>query len=75
MRHRRKGRILGRSPSHQRALLRNLASALMLTEREFDPGEPGAPKVPGRSAEQHDIGSNHDSNDRPECPWKLYDEK
>ena len=48
MRHRRKGRILGRSPSHQRALLRNLASALMLTEREFDPGEPGAPKVPGR---------------------------
>lgn len=48
MRHRRKGRVLGRSPSHQRALLRNLASALMLTEREFDPGEPGAPKVPGR---------------------------
>jgi len=48
MRHRRKGRILGRSPSHQRALLRNLASALMLTEREFDPGESGAPKVPGR---------------------------
>ena len=34
MRHRRKGRVLGRSPSHQRALLRNLASALMLTERE-----------------------------------------
>ena len=27
MRHRRKGRILGRSPSHQRALLRNLATA------------------------------------------------
>ncbi len=48
MRHRRKGRILGRSPSHQRALLRNLASALMLTEAEFEPGEPGAPKVPGR---------------------------
>ena len=48
MRHRRKGRILGRSPSHQRALLRNLAAALMLTEQEFEPGEPGAPKVPGR---------------------------
>lgn len=48
MRHRRKGRILGRSPSHQRALLRNLASALMLTEREYEPGEQGAPKVPGR---------------------------
>jgi large subunit ribosomal protein L17 len=48
MRHRRKGRVLGRSPSHQRALLRNLASALMLTEQEFESGEPGAAKVPGR---------------------------
>jgi large subunit ribosomal protein L17 len=48
MRHRRKGRVLGRSPSHQRALLRNLASALMLTEREYDEGETGAPKVAGR---------------------------
>lgn len=48
MRHRRKGRVLGRSPSHQRALLRNLASALMLTERESEAGEIGAPKVPGR---------------------------
>lgn len=48
MRHRRKGRTLGRSPSHQRALLRNLASALMLTEAEVDPGEPGAAKVKGR---------------------------
>ncbi len=48
MRHRRKGRVLGRSPSHQRAMLRNLASSLVLTEREFEPGEPGAPKVAGR---------------------------
>jgi len=48
MRHRRKGRVLGRSPSHQRALLRNLASALMLTEREVESGEVGAPKVAGR---------------------------
>jgi len=48
MRHRRKGRVLGRSPSHQRALLRNLASALMLTERETEAGEVGAPKVAGR---------------------------
>jgi len=48
MRHRRKGRVLGRSPSHQRALLRNLAAALMLTEREAEAGEPGAAKVPGR---------------------------
>jgi len=47
MRHRRKGRVLGRSPSHQRALLRNLASSLVLTERdaEFDDN---APKVKGR---------------------------
>ncbi len=48
MRHRRKGRVLGRSPSHQRALLRNLASALMLTEREVEAGELGAAKVRGR---------------------------
>lgn len=47
MRHRRKGRTLGRNPSHQRALLRSLASALFLTERdsEFDPNPP---KVKGR---------------------------
>ncbi len=47
MRHRRKGRVLGRSPSHQRALLRNMASSLLLTERdaEFDDN---APKVKGR---------------------------
>jgi large subunit ribosomal protein L17 len=47
MRHRRKGRKLGRNPNHQRALLRNLASALILTERdaEFDSN---APKVKGR---------------------------
>jgi large subunit ribosomal protein L17 len=32
MRHKRRGRKLGRNPSHQRALLRNLASALILTE-------------------------------------------
>jgi large subunit ribosomal protein L17 len=48
MRHRRKGRVLGRSPSHQRALLRNLASALMLTEREVEADEVGAPAAPGR---------------------------
>lgn len=48
MRHRRKGRVLGRSPAHQRALLRNLASALMLTAREAEAGEAGAAKVPGR---------------------------
>lgn len=48
MRHRRKGRVLGRSPSHQRALLRNLAAALFLTEREVEADEAGRPKMPGR---------------------------
>ena len=47
MRHRKRGRKLGRNPNHQRALLRNLASALILTERDAD-GEPNAPKVKGR---------------------------
>lgn len=47
MRHRRRGRILGRAPSHQRALLKNLASALILTERDAEDDE-NAPKVRGR---------------------------
>ena len=47
MRHRRKGRVLGRSPSHQRALLRNLASALFLTERDAEE-EDNKPKTKGR---------------------------
>ncbi|MHB0958480.1 MAG: bL17 family ribosomal protein [Pirellulaceae bacterium] len=47
MRHRKRGRRLGRSASHRRAMFRNLASALILTERdaEFDPNPP---KVKGR---------------------------
>ncbi len=47
MRHRQRGRHLGRSSSHRAALLRNLASSLFLTERdaEFDAN---APKTPGR---------------------------
>jgi large subunit ribosomal protein L17 len=53
MRHRRKGRILGRNPNHQRALLRSLATALILTEGEYDydPSDKTAskpPKVKGR---------------------------
>ena len=42
MRHRRSGRILGRSPSHRRAMLKNLASSLLLTEKdaEFDDNPP-----------------------------------
>jgi len=47
MRHRRRGRKLGRNPNHQRALLRNLASALILTERDAE-GDENAPKVKGR---------------------------
>jgi large subunit ribosomal protein L17 len=47
MRHRRRGRKLGRNPNHQRALLRNLASALFLTERDAE-GEDNAPKIKGR---------------------------
>ena len=47
MRHRRRGRKLGRNPSHQRALLRNLASALILTERDAEDDD-NTPKVPGR---------------------------
>lgn len=34
MRHRKKGRILGRSSSHRKAMLRNLACSLILTERD-----------------------------------------
>jgi large subunit ribosomal protein L17 len=58
MRHRRRGRVLGRKPNHQRALLRNLASSLFLTERDeevdergleyADFGTPNKPKVTGR---------------------------
>jgi large subunit ribosomal protein L17 len=47
MRHRRKGRKLGRNPSHQRALLRSLASALFLTERDAEFDE-NTPKIKGR---------------------------
>jgi large subunit ribosomal protein L17 len=47
MRHRRKGRKLGRKPPHQRALLRALATALFLTERDAE-DEANKPKVKGR---------------------------
>ena len=50
MRHRRTGRKFGRNPKHQRALLKNLAIALILTERDpedFD-SEKEAPKKAGR---------------------------
>ena len=47
MRHLNKGRKLGRNPNHQRALLKNLVVAILMTER--DASEDGnAPKTPGR---------------------------
>ena len=47
MRHRRRGRTLGRSPSHRKALFKNLVSALFLTERDATYDD-NAPKTPGR---------------------------
>jgi len=47
MRHRRRGRKLGRNPSHRRAMLRNLASSLFLTERNAELDE-NAPAIKGR---------------------------
>jgi large subunit ribosomal protein L17 len=47
MRHRKSGRKLGRAPKHQRALLRSLASALILTERDAEYDE-NKPEVKGR---------------------------
>ena len=47
MRHRKRGRVLGRSPSHRKAMLKNLASALFLTERFADDDE-NKPEVKGR---------------------------
>ena len=41
MRHRRRGRKLGRNPKHQRALLRSLASALFLTKFDEEGLYPG----------------------------------
>lgn len=48
MRHRRKGRVLGRNPAHRKALFSNLVAALFLTEREITEVDANAPKVKGR---------------------------
>ena len=48
MRHRKRGRHLGRSSSHRKAMFRNMASSLFLTEREADEFDLNPPKVPGR---------------------------
>ncbi|MFO1091926.1 MAG: L17 family ribosomal protein [Planctomycetaceae bacterium] len=47
MRHRLRGRVLGRTPSHRVAMFRNMAASLIRTLRT-DPEEDGAPKVAGR---------------------------
>lgn len=47
MRHRKRGRRLGRSSSHRLAMRRNLASSLFLTERDAEYDD-NAPKVKGR---------------------------
>lgn len=47
MRHRKRGRRLGRSSSHRRALLRNLASSLILTERDAEL-DSNPPAIKGR---------------------------
>jgi large subunit ribosomal protein L17 len=47
MRHRKRGRVLGRSPSHRKAMFKNLASALILTERNAEDDD-NEPKVKGR---------------------------
>ena len=49
MRHRKRGRRLGRSSSHRQAMLRNLTISLFLTEREddwYDGTDPTLPKKP-----------------------------
>lgn len=47
MRHRMKGRRLGRNSSHRKALFKNMAASLILSVRADD-DDPAAPKVPGR---------------------------
>ncbi len=47
MRHRRRSRTLGRSPSHRKAMFKNMASAIFLTEHE-DELATNKPKVKGR---------------------------
>ena len=43
MRHKRKGRHLGRNPSHRKAMLQNMASSLFLSERDNELNEAGEP--------------------------------
>lgn len=47
MRHRVRGRKLGRNASHRKAMFRNMAASFIKTV-DADPEEPGSPKVAGR---------------------------
>lgn len=47
MRHRVRGRILGRNSSHRKAMFRNMAVSLIQSVRA-DEDQPNVPKVPGR---------------------------
>ncbi len=47
MRHRMRGRKLGRNPSHRRAMFRNMACSLIRT-LDQDEGDPSRAKIPGR---------------------------
>ena len=47
MRHRMRGRKLGRNASHRKAMFKNMACSLIRSVRA-DPDDPDAPKVPGR---------------------------
>ena len=47
MRHRMKGRKLGRNGTHRKAMFKNMATSFILTARP-DEDAAGAPKVPGR---------------------------
>jgi len=47
MRHRVRGRILGRTSSHRKAMFRNMAVSLIRSVR-VDPDDPASPKIPGR---------------------------
>ena len=48
MRHRMKGRKLGRNSSHRKAMFKNMATSLILTVRPEDADAKGAPRVLGR---------------------------
>lgn len=47
MRHRVRGRILGRTSSHRKAMFRNMAVSL-ITSLRAEPGAVGSPAIPGR---------------------------